>query len=82
MLRWSDVIATEARNETMRREAAHERGVQSVVAKSNRRPRFYHSIAFRLGGWLTSIGQRLQQRYSVIVEPTFTSKIGSNQGAC
>lgn len=82
MLRWSDVIANEARNEELRYEAAHERWMHSILAESKQQPRFYHTIAFRLGGWLTSIGQRLQQRYSEIVEPTFTPKIGSNQGAC
>jgi len=82
MLRWSDVIAGEARNEELRREAAHEQWVRSVITETTQRPRFYHSIAFRLGGWLTSTGQRIQQRYSTLGEPTFTSKIGSNQGAC
>jgi len=82
MLRWSDVLATKARNETLRREAAHEQWAQSVVAKPDRRARFYHSIAFQIGGWLTSTGQRIQQRYSTLVEPTFTSQIGSNKGAC
>ncbi len=82
MLRWSEVIANEARNEALRIEAAHERLARSIVTGSNQRPHFYHTIAFRLGGWLTSVGQRIQQRYSAIVEPTLTPKIGSNQGAC
>ncbi len=82
MLRWSEVVATEVRSEELRCEAAHERWVRSIVSESNRQMHFYHTIAFRLGGWLTSVGQRLQQRYSVIVEPTLTSKMGSNQGAC
>lgn len=82
MLRWSEVIANEARNEDLRREAAHERRVHSTVSESNREMRIYHTIAFRFGCWLTSVGQRLQQRYSVFVEPTLTSKMGSNQGAC
>ncbi len=82
MLRWSDIIASEARNEELRREAAHERWVCLVMTEMKPRPRFYHTTAFRLGGWLTSVGQRLQQRYTGIVEPTLTPKIGSNQGAC
>jgi hypothetical protein len=82
MLRWSSVIASQVRNEELRREAAHERWVKTVLTKTDRRPRFYQSIAFQFGCWLTSAGQRLQKRYSVMVEPTLTSKMGSNQGAC
>ncbi len=82
MLRWSDVIASEARNEESRREAANEQWVRAIMTGTKQRPRFYQTIAFRFGGWLTYVGQRLQQRYTGIVEPTLTPKIGSNQGAC
>jgi hypothetical protein len=82
MLRWSEVIANEARNESLRCDAAHERLARSIVTGSSQRPHFYHTIAFRFGCWLTSVGQRMQRRYSAIVEPTFTPKIGSNQGTC
>jgi hypothetical protein len=82
MLRWSNVVAREARNEELRIEAAHEQWVRSMMTETKQQPRFYHAIAFQLGCWMTSVGQRLQQRYKEIVEPTFTPKIGSNQGAC
>ena len=82
LLRWSEIIANETRNESLRIEAAHEQLTRLIVTGSSQRPRFYHNIAFRLGCWLTSIGQRIQQRYSTIVEPTLTPKIGSNQGSC
>lgn len=82
MLRWSEVIANEVRNESLRIEVAHERLTRSIATGSSQRPHFYHTIAFRLGCWLTSVGQRIQQRYSAIVEQTLTPKIGSNQGTC
>jgi hypothetical protein len=82
MLRWSEVIASEARVEALRCDAAHEQWVRSVASGANQLPHFYYTIAFRLGGWMTSFGQRIQQRYSTIAEPTFSSNIGSNQGAC
>jgi hypothetical protein len=81
MLRWSEVTANEVRNGSLRIEADNERLARAVVAGSSQRAHFYHSIAFRLGGWMTSVGQRIQRRYSEIVEPTLTPKIGSNRGA-
>ena len=79
MLRWSEVITSEARIEALRCDAAHERWVRSMVSGVNQRPHFYYIAAFRLGGWLASAGQRIQQRYSTIAEQTLTSNIGSNQ---
>ena len=80
MLLWSDVLVAEERIAEMRRQAEHERLVHAVLARQSRRPRFYHTIVVRFGGWMELVGQRLQQRYSVIVEPTLTSKIETTQG--
>lgn len=81
MFRWSDVIAVEVRREEMRMQALCE--LQGAAASiPNRRPRFYQAIVFRFGGWLTSAGIRMQQRYAALVEPTCTSTIEPTQGAC
>ncbi|MEJ2550542.1 MAG: hypothetical protein P8Z42_00245 [Anaerolineales bacterium] len=81
MFQWSEVITSEAKIEALRREAAHEQWVRSMVSGTSQRTHFYYTATFRLGCWLTAVGQRIQ-RHSTIAEPTLISKIGSNQGAC
>ena len=77
MITWKDIQVSEARRQQLMKEAQAHRQLTQLLCDESRLERVQRRLTVALGGWLISLGLRLQSQSADVVETFRLVKAGS-----